>query len=275
VPGLFTVTDVSLNGAAAPPAGLPLPAASAAFAGPLPATSAGQARSGAATGAQARALAVAAWQPETRVLRVGPGPASYLEVHQNFSPGWVATMGGRRLTAVQLDGWQQGFIVPAGGGGTIKLTFAPAGFYRIALVIAALGALALLIAAAWRPRIRPAPADDARPTAWPRNPSAGRFAWAWTWLGLLAVSILVLVAGGPVVIAVPVIAFLALRRSRWLPVLAAVAMVTAGVLAATPAQFTAIGQGAFGTPAQACALVALAAAIMPAVIRRRGQEGRP
>jgi arabinofuranan 3-O-arabinosyltransferase len=275
VPGLFTVTDVSLNGAAAPPAGLPLPAASAAFAGPLPATSAGQARSGAATGAQARALAVAAWQPETRVLRVGPGPASYLEVHQNFSPGWVATMGGRRLTAVQLDGWQQGFIVPAGGGGTIKLTFAPAGFYRIALVIAALGALALLIAAAWRPRIRPAPADDAGATAWTRYPSAGRLAWAWTWLGLLAVSILVLVAGGPVVIAVPVIAFLALRRSRWLPVLAAVAMVTAGVLAATPAQFTAIGQGAFGMPAQACALVALAAAIMPAVIRRRGQEGRP
>jgi arabinofuranan 3-O-arabinosyltransferase len=242
----------------------------------LSATSAGQAGAGPATGVRARALAVSAWQPEARMLRVGPGPASFLEVHQNFNRGWVATMGGRRLTAVRLDGWQQGFIVPAGSGGNVTLTFAPAGLYRIALVIAALGAIALLIAAVWRPRrTRPAAADDAAPAALPGCPPAGRFGWARAWLGLLAVGLLLLVAGGPVVIALPALVLLALRWPGRLPVLAAVAMVTAGVLAATPAEFTTIGQGAFGAPAQACALVALAAAVMPPAIRRRGQEGRP
>jgi len=272
-PGLFTVTDVSLNSTAAPSARPPLSATSA---GPLSATSAGQAGAGPATGARARALAVSAWPPEARMLRVGPGPPSYLEVHQNFNPGWVATLGGRRLTAVRLDGWQQGFIVPAGSGGNVMLTFAPAGLYRIALVIAALGAIALLIAAAWRPRrTRPAAADDAGPAALPGCPPAGRFGWARAWLGLLAVGLLLLVAGGPVVIAVPALVLLALRWPGRLPVLAAVAMMTAGVLAATPAEFTTIGQGALGAPAQACALVALAAAVMPPAIRRRGQEGRP
>ena len=45
---------------------------------------------------------------------IGPGPASYLEVHENYNAGWAATLNGHALRAVYLDGWQQGFVVPAG-----------------------------------------------------------------------------------------------------------------------------------------------------------------
>ena len=103
----------------------------------------------------------------------------------------------------------------------------------------------------------------------------GRFAGAAGsrgWLGLLAVTALIFVAGGPVALAVPLLAWLAWRPRRapggppaeWLPVVAVAGMVAAGLLSAVRP----FGEGLFGPfgwPAQACALVALAAALMPAV----------
>lgn len=93
------------------------------------------------------------------------------------------------------------------------------------------------------------------------------------WLGLLAVAALIFVAGGPVALAVPLLAWLAWRSARspggrapadWLPVVAVAGMVVSGLLSAVRP----FGDGLFGPfgwPAQACALVALAAALMPAV----------
>jgi hypothetical protein len=89
------------------------------------------------------------------------------------------------------------------------------------------------------------------------------------------VAALIFVAGGPVALAVPLLAWLAWRPARspggrapadWLPVVAAAGMVLAGLLSAVRP----FGEGLFGPfggPAQACALVALAAALMPAVAR--------
>jgi len=73
-----------------------------------------------------------------------------------------------------------------------------------------------------------------------------------------------LLAGGPMVIAVPVLAGLARWRPRLLPPIAFCAMLAAGVAAASASSPTAMGGGAFGGLAQACALVALTAALMPA-----------
>jgi len=75
-----------------------------------------------------------------------------------------------------------------------------------------------------------------------------------------------------VAIAVPVLAYLAWRLSRaprqtspgaWLPWVAFGAMVASGLLSAVR-PFGGGLIGSFGGPAQACALIALAAALMPA-----------
>jgi arabinofuranan 3-O-arabinosyltransferase len=224
------------------------------------------ARSGAS-----RAVTIDSWQPDQRRLGIGPGAASYLEVHENDNPGWAAALNGRELTPVRLDGWQQGFIVPAGTVGTITLTFRPAATYHLALVVSLLAVVILLAITAWsftgRARRRRDPVSD---LTGPQGHA---------WLGMLGVTALIFVAGGPVALAVPVLAYLAGRprppgktdSGTWLPWVAFGGLVASGLLSAAQ-PFGAGLLGPFGAPAQACALVALAAALTPAVtisIRRR------
>jgi hypothetical protein len=103
---------------------------------------------------------------------------------------------------------------------------------------------------------------------------------ARVWLGLAGVAALIFVAGGPVALAVAVVAcaaclawpaFLARPPRRpaggdpvaRLPLLALAAMAVSGLLSAVRP----FGEGLFGPfgwPAQLCALVALAAALIPA-----------
>ena len=79
---------------------------------------------------------------------------------------------------------------------------------------------------------------------------------------VIALALLIGFVGGPVAIAVPVLACLAYWRPRWLPWVAFGAMVLAGVVAATGHPW-AMGSGAFSGLAQVCALVALAATLIP------------
>ena len=64
-------------------------------------------------------------------------------------------------------------------------------------------------------------------------------------------------------LAVPLVAAVAAFRPRWLPAVSLVAMILAGLIAATASVPDAAGSGAFGPDAQACALLALAAALYP------------
>ena len=230
-------------------------------------TDASLASGGAARPGASRAVTIDSWQPDQRRLGIGPGAASYLEVHENDNPGWAAALNGRELTPVRIDGWQQGFIVPAGSGGTITLTFRPAATYHLALAVSLLAVALLLAITTWsftgRARRRRDPGSHLT------EPQGH------AWLGVLGVTALVLVAGGPVALAVPVLAYLAGRpRSAgrtWLPWVAFGGLVASGILSAVQ-PFGAGLLGPFGAPAQACALVALAAALTPPVtisIRRR------
>jgi arabinofuranan 3-O-arabinosyltransferase len=254
-PGTFAVTDLSLTGAG----------------------SGGGTGTGGATGATASAAArtvttrtvtTGSWQPDRRQVTIGPGPASYLEVHENYNAGWAAALSGHQLRPVYLDGWQQGFVVPAGAGGTITLSFRPAASYHLALVVSA-AALALLLGlVAWSFVFGYGRA--ARYAGVPGGPAPARYAA----LGWLAVIALTFVTGGPVALAAVVVVALAWRWPRWLPALAFSGMAAAGVLTAAAAQPAGAGLlGAFGAPAQACALVALAAALVPA--RTRARPERP
>ena len=245
-PGTFAVTDLSLTSRSA---------------------------DGTAAGA-GRAVSVRSWQPDQRQVSIGPGAASYLEVHESYNRGWAAALNGRQLTPVRLDGWQQGFVVPAGPGGTIALTFRPAATYHLVLIATILGVAVLLALAVWSFTGSPAASRrGAAPTGLRSDEGATREGGASkrpggerrkqsprAWLGVLGVTALIFVAGGPVAIVVP---FLAWRAWR-LPVVAFGAMAASGLLAAVRPFGTGL-LGPFGWPAQACALVALAAALTPAV----------
>ncbi|HEY6787814.1 MAG TPA: alpha-(1-_3)-arabinofuranosyltransferase family protein [Trebonia sp.] len=243
-----------------------------------------------------RSVRVLSWADDDRSLRIGPGAQSYLEVHENFNAGWQATLNGRPLPAVELDGWQQAFLVPAGQGGLIKLKFTPTTVYHVALVLgaAALVVLALIAIAPdrWRSKRRQRRRDrrykrrdarqrrrdarrELRPEPWepepggalePEPPRTWGRPVAQMAAILVPLVVVIGIAGGPVVVAVPVLGCVAYWRPRWLPWLAFGAMALAGVLAATghPA---AMGSGAFNGLAQACALVALTAALFPDTAR--------
>ncbi len=281
--------DLRAAGSAAP-ATAPA-AAPAAGAAPAPISAVAAASAG-----KPRALKVLSWQPDKLALRIGPGSESYVEIHENADPGWAATMNGRRLAPARLDGWQQAFVVPAGDGGRIELTFTPAAIYHAGIALSALAIIVLLAVAAgigpwWRRRREPGlagpdGADDGspgRPARAPARPAgtgrlrriraAGAASPVTRQQASIALVVLVvLVAGGPVAIAVPVLAVIAWRWPRWLPAIAFGAMLTAGVLAASAAQPAAMGSGSFSGAAQACALIALAAALMPSSV---GRSGRP
>jgi arabinofuranan 3-O-arabinosyltransferase len=79
-------------------------------------------------------------------------------VNENFNAGWQARAGRRLLRAVRIDGWKQGWLLPAGTAGTVILTYLPDTRYRQA-IFGGLGTLGLVMLVAlwpgqpaWRPR---------------------------------------------------------------------------------------------------------------------------
>ena len=114
--------------------------------------------------------ATGAWGAARREVRVpAAGKSRVLVVPESVNPGWMARVGdGTRLTPVTVNGWQQGWVVPAGTAGTVTLTFAYNSVYRAGL----LGGLALLpllvLLAAWPRRRTKAgpPGGDAAAQAW-------------------------------------------------------------------------------------------------------------
>src|SRR4051812_22130834 len=65
-------------------------------------------------------------------LPVRSGP-SVLVLPQNVNDGWVATLGHQELKAQRVDGWKQGWVVPAGGAGTVRFDYRPETTFRVAL----------------------------------------------------------------------------------------------------------------------------------------------
>jgi arabinofuranan 3-O-arabinosyltransferase len=257
-PGTFAVTDLSLTS-------LNQPAV--------------------ASGAS-RTVTIRSWQPDQRLVGIGPGAASYLEVHENYNSGWAATLNGQPLAPVRLDGWQQAFVVPAGAGGTITMTFRPAATYHLVLVVSIIAVALLLAVVAWsfarRPRRGSASEGPMDATSSRFLPVGSYTRWraGRAWLGVAGVAALIFVAGGPVALAVPLLAGLAWllpgpAARDWVPWVAFGGMAASGLLSAVRP----FGEGLFGPfgwPAQACALIALAAALTPvaAIPARREPAAR-
>ncbi len=124
----------------------------------------------AGAGPSVRPARVLAWTSQRRTIRVAAAVRSFLAVPQNVNAGWQATLGGRRLRPVRLDGWEQAWLLPAGSSGTVTLTYLPNTSYQRALAggLAALVLLGLAALRAGRRRGRAVPVEPAR--------TAGRFA---------------------------------------------------------------------------------------------------
>ncbi len=112
-----------------------------------------------------------AWSSAHREVQAPAASTSrLLVVPESINPGWVARTGtGARLTPVAVNGWQQGWVVPAGTSGPITLTFASNSLYRVGLAggLALLPLLALL--ALWPVRRRDrvdVPAQPWAPGGW-------------------------------------------------------------------------------------------------------------
>jgi len=236
-------------------------------------------------GAAPRNLRIGSWGTEHRTATIGPGGQAYLEVHQTANPGWTATLNGRPLTPVTLDGWQQAYVVPAGAGGTVVMTFTPVAGYHWLLGGTVLGVLLLVAGALWPPRRRAAAARAAvaAGAAAPGDPvsGAGSARVAGYWLAAAAAALVLALVGGLIALAVPAVILLGWWRRQWVPWLAFIAMCVAGAVVIAGLNHGAQpGFGAFSWPAQAAALIALAAALVPPVPRprswrRRSPAGRP
>jgi hypothetical protein len=169
------------------------------------------------------------------------------------------------------------------------MSFTPAGGYHWLLAGAVLAVCVLIAAAAWPPRFRPRrlrfrprrfrprrlrfrpprlAADPGGPPAGLRQQESGTGAGSGGpvgyWLAATAAAVVLALVGGPVAAAVPATVLLGWWRPRWVPWLAFTAMCAAGVLAMTGLSHgTQTGFGSFAWPAQAMALIALAAALTP------------
>ncbi|MGW3679905.1 alpha-(1-_3)-arabinofuranosyltransferase domain-containing protein [Streptomyces prasinus] len=198
-----------------------------------------------------RELEVKDWLGDQRELAVGSGAASYLTTYENHNKGWTATLNGEELTPVRLDGWQQGWRIPAGESGTVKLSYGPATTYDAALIGGGVGVALLIGLALWR---RKAENPDA-PQPAPAAPGP--------WLGAVALTLVGVVVAGWWALLVPALALLAWRRAALLAPLALAALAGAGIIAVFGAGEPAgAGEGAFGHLAQLLALIALFAALV-------------
>ncbi|MBC2901540.1 alpha-(1-_3)-arabinofuranosyltransferase domain-containing protein [Streptomyces cupreus] len=247
-----------------PEAGLELPSGShrveAGDAGPLTVTAVTLTRGSVPDSpAAGRELGVRDWLGDRRELTVGSGAAAYLTMYENFNDGWRAELDGKELTPVRLDGWQQGWRIPAGEGGTVELAYEPSVTYEAGLIGSGVGLAALVGLALWRRR-EPNP-DDPQPLPPPPG----------LWLGTVALTLVAAVIAGWFALLVPALALLARRRHELLVPVALLALAVAGVVAAIGAgEPVRESTGAFGHTAQLLALIGLFAALVS--VREREEE---
>ena len=209
----------------------------------------------------ARAARIVSWSTAHRRVALSAGPATYLQVAQTFNRGWHATLGGRTLAAVSLDGWEQGWIVPAGASGTVTMTFVPDHTFQLALTFGALLLLVLLVLALVRGRSDVAPVGPLRRVH-------------WVVLATVAAVAVVCVGGLAAVLLVPLV----WAARRWgaglLAAVSGLSYLLAGLVVANhPNKFPfarSLHTGAFGPPAQGLALLALCALLSAVVV----EDGR-
>ena len=201
------------------------------------------------------------WGSTHRVVEIPASDAPrILETTENLNDGWTATADGERLQPVRVDGWRQGWIVPAGAAGAVVLAFAPQGVYAVGLLLGVASVL-VLIALALLGRGRPG-------SLAPQMPGGGG-----RWLAVAGAAVAVLIGGWPG--AVAAVAALAVAWALPRPAVAGVLALASSAGAALvpwPGRLDAPAPVVIATAL--LAIAALAAAAAPARTRR-GSGGEP
>ncbi|MEO6473192.1 MAG: hypothetical protein ABIR57_14425, partial [Aeromicrobium sp.] len=212
----------------------------------------------------AMSATASSWGSQRRLVRVSDRrESSYLTVSENANAGWKATWHDKELDPVTIDGWQQGYVLPAGSAGAVVLTFAPAASYQSA-VIGGLGLLGCLAIGAAIACVR-------------RRPGPGAVQAGWRLPTVPWVTALVLCAGliggtwGAVEAAAMVGAAMVIRKRRDIPLdflwpgIIGAGVVIAGVLLALKPWGHA-GYSGDGAVSQLLVLGAIVAAALPTVL---------
>ncbi|MFN8098204.1 MAG: alpha-(1-_3)-arabinofuranosyltransferase family protein [Dermatophilaceae bacterium] len=170
-----------------------------------------------------------------------PGSERVLTTRQNANPGWRATLDGHALTPQTVDGFRQGFVVPAGAAGRLTIAFAPDRAYRLALLlggILAAGLVAALLVPGGRPRALAAAA-----------PLPARLRRVVPPVGVLAVGETLAGRWGVVTAALALVVPLALGATvTWRRVMSVMATLIAGLVLVSGVLQAAFGSGASSGP---------------------------
>lgn len=94
-----------------------------------------------------RAVTVVSDEPSVQQVELGPGAAGILRTTRNYNAGWVAELDGEALPVQRVDGWAQGWRVPAGDGGDLVIRYAPERSYVVLLFSGLAVAIAILLLA--------------------------------------------------------------------------------------------------------------------------------
>ncbi|MGI8879032.1 MAG: alpha-(1-_3)-arabinofuranosyltransferase domain-containing protein [Jatrophihabitans sp.] len=177
------------------------------------------------TGGTPAQVSTGKWSATSRSVRVDTDQAALLVVHENDNAGWQARVNGHLLKPVMVDGWQQGWVVPAGTHGEVQLRYVAQRGYEVSLWLGALAGLVVIGLALVRPR---------RPVRW--LALADAHAPAWLTLVLIAAAATAL-AGVPglavTAVLVGLIAVLSSREIGLPPAAGGAALLIGGVLCAT------------------------------------------
>jgi arabinofuranan 3-O-arabinosyltransferase len=189
------------------------------------------------------AAVVQVWDSTARRVAVPARSTSQiLVVHENINLGWQATIDGRALEPVRIDGWQQGWVLPPGGAALVRLSFLPNPVYHQGLEVGGLLLLWVLANAgpgqrkrwsALRSALRPVRPDRPDRPARPNRPARRDRPGAGT-LSVFggAFTALILVAAGGWVAGCCVLVAVALLRVRRLLFFLGIAGATLGGLLA-------------------------------------------
>ncbi|MGW6694280.1 alpha-(1-_3)-arabinofuranosyltransferase domain-containing protein [Rhodococcus sp. NPDC054953] len=178
-----------------------------------------------------------AWTANHRELTVEASDTDRLLVNpESENTGWVATApDGSTLTPVTVDGWQQGWIIPAGTDGTVTLAFPTDRWYRLGIAAGLLALIPLFGLAFW-PRRRPGDPGPA-PRTWHGTAAAT--------VGVLATATVLAGWVGAVVAIALAAAAAAVGRSRGRIAATRVLVAVAGIGAATGAALLSTGPWRF------------------------------
>jgi arabinofuranan 3-O-arabinosyltransferase len=205
------------------------------------------------------AVTVTGWAPELRTV-VLDGAAGVLALAEGFNEGWAATVEGRPLEPVRVDGWRQAWWVPSGTSGEVVLDYRPGRWHRAGLLVGVLGlglvgALAAVPARRGRPDLPPA--------------VAGRGRWVGGDAATLAAA--VLLAGAAGLAGWAAARVLGARRPVHATALGGV------LLAAAAAALVAVGtRGQLpGVLEQTLAIALVVTAVRPALADQRDRRGDP